>query len=297
MRFVRFDMGDGPEVGIENSSGRLVPSLEICRVLGWDPVESIQEIIDTWNEFRIGEASIQAEQLQGLNTSAVKILTPIPWTKRNVFCLGKNYLEHAKELEGLTANLSGVPEYPIYFTKTASPAIGPNEAIRIFPEVTGGEVDYEVELAIIIGKQGVNINPKDVEDYIFGYTILNDISARQLQVRHTQWFRGKCLDTHTVIGPVVVHKSLLPLPLDLKLETRVNGELRQESDTKHLIFDIPTIISDISRATTLYPGDIIATGTPSGVGMGFKPPRYLKQGDLVECRIEGIGVLRNPVTL
>ncbi len=297
MRFVRFDLGDGPEVGIENSSGRLVPCLEICRDLGWDPVDSVQEIIDTWNEFRIGEASIKAEQLRGFDAETAEILTPIPWTRRNVFCLGKNYIEHVRELEGLTANLSGVPEYPIYFTKTASPAIGPNDAIRIFPEVTGGEVDYEVELAVIIGRQGVNISPLDAEDYIFGYTILNDISARQLQMKHTQWFRGKCLDTHTVIGPAVVHKSLLPLPLDLKLETRVNGELRQESDTKHLIFDIPTIISDISRATTLYPGDIIATGTPAGVGMGFKPPRYLQPGDLVECRIEGIGVLRNPVTL
>ncbi len=297
MRFVRFDLGAGPEVGMENSMGRLVPCSEICRILGWDPVESLQEIIDNWNDFRIGDAMIQAEKHPGFDPAGATILTPIPWTKRNVFCLGKNYLEHAKELEGLTANLSGVPEYPIYFTKTASPAIGPEEAIRIFPEVTGGEVDYEVELAIVIGKQGVNINPLDAEEYIFGYTILNDISARQLQVRHTQWFRGKCLDTHTVIGPAIVHRSLLPFPLNLKLGTRVNGEVRQESDTSHLIFDIPTIISDISRATTLYPGDIIATGTPSGVGMGFKPPRYLQAGDVVECWIEGIGVLKNPVTL
>ncbi len=297
MRFVRFDSGTGPEVGIENSFGKLVPCSEICRKLGWEPVDSVQEIIETWNEFRVGEASVQAELMEGYNPAETSIMTPIPWTRRNVFCLGKNYMDHAKELEGLTSNLTGVPEYPIYFTKTASPAIGPNEAIRIFPEVTGGEVDYEVELAIVIGKQGVNINPLDVEEYIFGYTILNDISARQLQIRHTQWFKGKCLDTHTVIGPAVVHKSLLPLPLNLKLGTRVNGEIRQESDTAHLIFDIPTIISDISRATTLYPGDIIATGTPSGVGMGYKPPRYLQAGDVVECWIEVIGVLKNPVTL
>ena len=297
MRFVRFDSGTGPEVGIENSFGKLVPCSEICRKLGWEPVDSVQEIIETWNEFRVGEASVQAELMEGYNPAETSIMTPIPWTRRNVFCLGKNYMDHAKELEGLTSNLTGVPEYPIYFTKTASPAIGPNEAIRIFPEVTGGEVDYEVELAIVIGKQGVNINPLDVEEYIFGYTILNDISARQLQIRHTQWFKGKCLDTHTAIGPAVVHKSLLPLPLNLKLGTRVNGEIRQESDTAHLIFDIPTIISDISRATTLYPGDIIATGTPSGVGMGYKPPRYLQAGDVVECWIEVIGVLKNPVTL
>lgn len=297
MRFVRFDLGTGPEVGIENSFGQLVSCSEICRILGWDPVATMQEIIEGWDEIRIGEASVQAEKHPGFNPADAVILTPIPWPKRNVFCLGKNYLEHARELEGLTANLSGIPENPIYFTKTASPAIGPEEAIRLFPDVTGGDVDYEVELALIIGKKGTDIDPLDAEEYIFGYTILNDISARQLQVKHTQWFRGKCLDTHTPIGPAVVHRSLLPFPLSLKLGTRVNGEVRQESSTDNLIFDIPTIISDLSRATTLYPGDIIATGTPSGVGMGFKPPRYLQAGDVVECWIEGIGILRNPVTL
>lgn len=296
MRLVRFDLGSGGVAGIENGSGRLVPCSEICRTLGWNPVDSVQGIIDRWDDEQVREAVIQADKMQGFDPSEAAILTPIPWTKRNVFCLGKNYMEHARELEGAGANLSGIPDYPIYFTKTASPAIGPDEAIQLFPEITGGDVDYEVELAVIIGKQGVNIAPADAEAHIFGYTILNDISARQLQVKHTLWFRGKCLDTHTVIGPAIVHRSRLPLPLELKLGTNVNGEVRQASDTGHLIFDIPTIISDLSRATTLYPGDIIATGTPSGVGMGFKPPRYLKEGDVVECWIEGIGVLRNPVT-
>lgn len=297
MRFLRFDRGAGPEVGVENSAGRLVTCRDICSALGWRPVASIQEILEEWEEPRLFEAAEQAEKLSGSDPAAARILTPIPWTRRNVFCLGKNYVEHAKELEGLTANLSGIPQHPIYFTKTASPAIGPEEAIRLFPEVTGGDVDYEVELAVVIGKQGVDIAPEEAESYVFGYTILNDISARQLQVKHTQWFRGKCLDTHTVIGPAIVHRSLMPLPLNAKLGTRINGETRQESDTGLLIFDIPTIISDLSRATTLYPGDIIATGTPSGVGMGFKPPRYLQAGDVVECWIEGIGTLRNPVTL
>jgi len=297
MRFLRFDLGTGPEVGVENSAQRLVSCSEICSALGWKPVDTLQEIIEGWDDVRISEAAALAESLPGSDPAGAVILTPIPWTKRNVFCLGKNYVAHAEELEGLTANLSGIPEYPIYFTKTASPAIGPEEAIRIFPEITGGDVDYEVELAVIIGKQGVDIDPLEAESHIFGYTILNDISARQLQVKHTQWFRGKCLDTHTVIGPAIVHRSQLPLPLNVKLGTRVNGEVRQESDTSCLIFDIPTIISDLSRATTLYPGDIIATGTPSGVGMGFKPPRYLQAGDVVECWIEGIGALRNPVTL
>lgn len=297
MRFVRFDSGNGPEVGIENREGLLVSCVEICSALDWEPVSAIQEIIEQWDDAMLQAATEQADRMPGVAPAAAAILTPIPWTRRNVFCLGKNYLEHAKELEGITANLTGVPEYPIYFTKTASPAIGPEEGIRLHTDVTGGDVDYEVELAIVIGREGVNIKPENAEDYIFGYTILNDISARQLQVRHTQWFRGKCLDTHTVMGPAIVHRSRLPLPLNLRLGTRINGEVRQESDTAHLIFDIPTIISDISKATTLYPGDIIATGTPAGVGMGFKPPRYLQAGDVVECWIEGIGTLRNPVTL
>lgn len=297
MRFIRFDLGAGPAVGIVNTKGRLVSCAELCEALGWPSVHDLQEIIDQWDDHRISEAAARAENQTGVDPADAVILTPIPWTRRNVFCLGKNYLEHAKELEGLTANLTGIPQHPIYFTKTASPAIGPDEAIRLFPEITGGEVDYEVELAVVIGKQGVDIEPQDAESHIFGYTILNDISARRLQVQHTQWFRGKCLDTHTVIGPAVVHRNLLPLPLVLKLGTNVNSEVRQESDTGQMIFDIPTIISDLSRGTTLYPGDIIATGTPAGVGMGFKPPRYLEAGDVVECWIEGIGTLRNPVTL
>lgn len=295
MRFVRYAGNGTSEIGIENSKGQLAACGDICRCLGWEPVATLEDIILRWDDEALALAARQAEALEGIPAAEAVILTPMPWPRRNVFCLGKNYAEHARELEGMTANLSGLPEHPIYFTKTASPAIGPEEAIRLFPEVTGGDVDYEVELAVIIGRQGVDIRPEDAESHIFGYTVLNDISARQLQVRHTQWFRGKCLDTHTVIGPAVVHKSALPLPLKLALGTRVNGEVRQASDTSCLIFDIPTIISDLSRGTTLYPGDIIATGTPSGVGMGFKPPRYLKEGDLVECWIEGIGTLRNPV--
>lgn len=297
MRFVRFETDGVQQLGVENRSGRFVPCSAICQSQGWAVPSSLQEIIESWTEAMVTRAREQAEAFAGIAPEALTLLTPIPWTRRNVFCLGKNYVDHARELEGMTANLSGIPTEPIYFTKTASPAIGPGEAIRIFPDITGGDVDYEVELAVVIGRQGVDIPPEEAEDYIFGYTILNDISARQLQVKHTQWFRGKCMDTHTVIGPAVVHKSALPLPLKLKLGTLINGEVRQESDTAHMIFDIPRIISDLSRGTTLYPGDIIATGTPSGVGMGFKPPRYLKPGDSVECWIEGIGRLENPVAL
>lgn len=157
------------------------------------------------------------------------------------------------------------------------------------------QLDYEVELAVIIGKKGTNIPKDQVEDYIFGYTIINDISARQLQQQHSQWYRGKSLDSFTALGPVVVHKSEMPFPIELDISSRVNGELRQNSNTKYFLADIPSIISEFSNGITLEPGDIIATGTPSGVGMGFNPPRYMKSGDVVECEIQNIGILRNAV--
>lgn len=293
MRFVRYAGNNGAELGICSAKGNVLPVESVCGELGWDKVDSLQQIIEGWDFDMLAKAAELAETQAIVPETSLKLLAPMPWPKRNVFCLGKNYVEHAKELEGQTANLSGIPEYPIYFTKTASPAIGPEDTIRMFEEITHGEVDYEVELAVVIGKQGTDIPADRAQDYIFGYTILNDISVRYLQTRHTQWFRGKCMDTHTVMGPAVVHKSALALPV--KLGTRLNGEVRQDSSTELMIFDIPTIISDLSRGTTLYPGDIIATGTPAGVGMGFKPPRYLKDGDVVECWIEGIGTLKNPV--
>jgi len=295
MRFVRYAGGSKPELGIGDGSGKIMPIAEVCRYLDMEPADSLLQIIDTWNDAMVARACEVATAHASIPEESLQLLAPIPWPRRNVFCLGKNYLEHAKELEGQTANLSGVPEYPIYFTKTASPAIGPNDPIRMFQDITHGEVDYEVELAVIIGKKGTDIPAERAEEYVFGYTILNDISVRYLQTRHTQWFRGKCMDSHTVIGPAVVHRTAIAFPPKLRLGTRVNGEDRQNSTTDLMIFDIPTIISDLSRGTTLYPGDIIATGTPSGVGMGFKPPRYLKDGDLVDCWIEGLGSLKNPV--
>jgi 2-keto-4-pentenoate hydratase/2-oxohepta-3-ene-1,7-dioic acid hydratase in catechol pathway len=156
-------------------------------------------------------------------------------------------------------------------------------------------LDYEVELAVIIGKEGRNIAREEVEDYIFGYSIFNDISSRRLQREHLQWFKGKSLDTYSVLGPVIVHKSAFAYPPEVEIECRVNGEVRQHSNTNLLIHNIATIISDFSQGITLEPGDIIATGTPSGVGMGFKPPRFMKKGDLVECEIAGIGILRNRI--
>lgn len=163
----------------------------------------------------------------------------------------------------------------------------------IIPKDYSHNFDYEVELAVIIGKDGKDIPFEEAEDYIFGYTIGNDITVRDIQKKHIQWFKGKSLDTCTSIGPYIVHKSAIPFPVDLDISSKVNGEIRQKSNTKDLIFDIPTIISDLSKGLTLRAGDIILTGTPAGVGAGFKPPKYLKPGDIVECYIEKIGSLTN----
>lgn len=223
----------------------------------------------------------------------VKLLAPIPAPARNIVCLGKNYQAHAEELKGQIFSDS-LPPYPIYFTKPDHTVIGHGQTILTHKDVTR-RLDYEMELAVIIGKSGMNIPREKAEEYIFGYTVGNDVSARDLQRRHTQWFKGKSLVSHCPLGPWIVHKSALPLPLALDMKCRVNGELRQQGNTRDMIFDIPTIISDLSQGYELRPGDIILTGTPSGVGMALDPPQYLKAGDLVVCQIEKIGTLQNPV--
>lgn len=228
-----------------------------------------------------------------LDIDNVKFGAPIPHPKRNIICLGKNYMDHAKETKGLPGGTNeDIPKFPIYFSKIANPAIGDGDVIRSYNEITD-KVDYEVELAIIIGKEGINIPREDAEDYIFGYTIVNDISARNIQRKHGQWFKGKCLDTHCPMGPYIVCKDEISFPVELDIQCTINGELRQNSNTRELIFDIPHIIEDLSKGMTLVPGDIIITGTPSGVGLGFKPFKFLKTGDVVECYIEKIGSLRN----
>lgn len=218
---------------------------------------------------------------------------PIPVPARNIVCLGKNYAAHAEELKGQIFN-EKLPQYPIYFTKPDHTVIGHEDSILLHSEISS-MIDYEVELAVIIGKKGIDIPKEKAEEYIFGYTIAVDVSARDLQRQHTQWYKGKSLISHCPMGPWIVHKSALPFPVSLDISCHINEELRQSANTSDLIFDIPTIISDLSRGYPLYPGDIILTGTPAGVGMGFDPPRYLKSGDRVVCKIQGIGTLINYV--
>jgi 2-keto-4-pentenoate hydratase/2-oxohepta-3-ene-1,7-dioic acid hydratase in catechol pathway len=228
-----------------------------------------------------------------LKSSDVKILAPIPRPKKNIVCLGLNYADHIKEdSESRTGANIDIPEHPIFFTKPPTTVIGPNEPI-VYPKSTQ-KLDYEVELALIIGKKGKYIQQEKSLSYVAGYTILNDISARDLQTQHQQWFMGKSCDTFAPMGPVILTKDEIENPHDLDLSLNVNGEIRQQANTRDMIFKIPEIISSLSNGITLEIGDIIATGTPSGVGMAH-PKGMLAPGDTVSATIEKIGTLENKV--
>ncbi|CAN5384248.1 fumarylacetoacetate hydrolase family protein [soil metagenome] len=229
--------------------------------------------------------------------NSVKILAPIPRPLKNIFCVGKNYREHAKEfhLSGFDAtSASSVPDLPIVFSKPATTVIGPLDTIPGHLDPTES-VDYENELAVIIGKGGRGISKDKAYEHVFGYTIVNDVTSRKLQNLHKQWFLGKGIDGFCPMGPAILTADSVPDVRTMKLQTFVNGELRQDAVVADLIFDIPTLIETISRTTTLEPGDIIATGTPAGVGIGFTPPKFLIKGDVVKVAIDPIGEMWNTV--
>lgn len=233
-----------------------------------------------------------------LPLSRVRLRAPLPEPRRNILCVGKNYYDHAHEFDrsgfNATPGSDAVPEAPIIFTKPPSSVIGPGETIPAHLDPSRS-VDYEVELAVVIGKGGRGIARKDALTHVYGYTIVNDVTARHLQSRHKQWFLGKGIDGFCPMGPWLVTADEIPKVGKLRVESRVNGEVRQSAPVKDLIFDIPTLIATLSKGMTLIPGDIIATGTPAGVGIGFTPPKFLKKGDVVRLTIDQLGVLENPV--
>jgi 2-keto-4-pentenoate hydratase/2-oxohepta-3-ene-1,7-dioic acid hydratase in catechol pathway len=244
-------------------------------------------------EARRAEASGQGR----VPLAQVRLMAPIPKPARNIFCVGKNYREHAQELQ--TAGLKGggaeaIPELPIFFTKATSSVIGPGEPIPAWLDPTNS-TDYEGELAVVIGPGGRGIARAGAMRDVYGYTIVNDVTSRALQRRHQQWFLGKSLDGFCPMGPAIITADEVPDVGTLRVHTRVNGEQRQDAPVSGLIFDIPALIETLARTMTLVPGDVIATGTPAGVGMGFKPPRFLKKGDVVTISIDPIGTLENPV--
>lgn len=223
----------------------------------------------------------------------VKLHAPIPQPRKNVMCMAVNYAEHAKESAGMGGQ-TAPPEIPILFTKATTTINAPDAPFVIDPNVST-KIDWEVELGVVIGKSGKNIRAEDALSHVFGYTVINDITARDLQSRHKQFFKGKSLDGSCPIGPVVVTADEIADPQKLALHLRVNGETKQDSNTSEMVFGIPTIIATLSAGMTIEAGDIIATGTPSGVGFSRTPPEFLKAGDMVEAEVEGIGILRTPI--
>ena len=259
------------------------------------PVPDMNTLIETMTLTDLRSAVAAAERGSALALSDVELLAPIPRPRQDVLCLGMNYLAHAEEAARYSADAFR-KERPVavYFSKRVSEAGKPDGLIPRHAGLTD-RLDYEAELAVVLGRTARDVKAADAADCIFGYTVLNDVSARDLQTGHKQWYFGKSLDGATPMGPVLVTADEIAYPPALEITCRVNGELRQQSNTSLLITSIGQILEELTAGMTLLPGTIIATGTPAGVGMGFDPPKFLQSGDVVECAIEGIGTLRSTV--
>jgi 2-keto-4-pentenoate hydratase/2-oxohepta-3-ene-1,7-dioic acid hydratase in catechol pathway len=290
MKVAAFVYQGRPSVGRISADGRRVEPFQLTAeqaALGALP------IVEAQVAGRALPATGQAIPLEQVQLSA-----PIPRPRRNVFCVGKNYHAHAKEFAGSGFDSSAksggdIPKDPIIFSKVPESVIGPGDTI-LFPSEVSTAIDYEAELTIVVGQGGKGIKAADAMKHVWGYTIINDMTARDWQGRHSQWLLGKSFDTFCPMGPWLVTADECD-GQNTDVKCWVNGELRQNANTRDFIFDIPKLIETISAGITLYPGDLIATGTPAGVGIGFKPPKYLKPGDVVRIEIAGIGVLENPL--
>ncbi|MDH3287392.1 MAG: fumarylacetoacetate hydrolase family protein [Betaproteobacteria bacterium] len=293
MRLVTFSDDKGARVGVHDPESSSVVDLSAGTRLPQDMNAFIalgkNGLSRARRSVRSGEGRIPFD--------SVKLHAPIPRPAKNILCVGKNYHDHAQEFHASGVDATGketIPEVPVMFTKWPNSVIGPGEPIPSANDYTN-TTDYEGELAVVIGEGGRHISKKDAYSRVYGYTIINDVSARTLQNRHRQWFLGKSLDGYCPMGPCIVTADEVKDVTQLQLVTKVNGELRQSAFVTQLIFDIPTLIETLSRVMTLEPGDLIATGTCAGVGIGFTPPKYLQPGDRVAITIEPIGTLENPV--
>lgn len=289
MRFVTFQRDGAPRPGVLSRDGARVLSLEEA---GAGNYATLLDMIAAAGPDQLARALAASETSGGVALGEVRLLAPIPQPPHDILCVGVNYRAHLEESETAMGEIPH--QSSVYFSKRANPVTGPDAVVDGHLELDP-QFDYEVELAVVIGKRGRDIPADRAAEYIFGYSVFNDLSARGLQKQHNQWYRGKSLDGFAVMGPSLVTADEIPFPPQLTLESRVNGEVRQHSSTKLYLADIPHLIAELSRGMTLEPGDIIATGTPSGVGMGFDPPRWLKSGDVVECEIQGVGLLKTIV--
>lgn len=256
------------------------------------PVEATRGALGLIERHASGQ-SLPALNREPVEMAKVRLLAPLPQPRRNVWCVGRNYRAHASELNAsvFKDNDKNPESWPIVFTKAPECVVGPFDDVRL-PVGISEQIDYEAELAVVIGEGGKNIGRSDALRHVFGYTVVNDVTARDVQMRHQQWDLGKSFDTFCPMGPWIV----TPDEMDgttTRIRCWVNGELRQDAPTENFIFDIPTLIETLSRGITLYPGDVIATGTPAGVGLGMSPPNFLRDGDVVRVEVDGLGHIEN----
>ncbi|MBP2310261.1 hydrolase [Azospirillum melinis] len=290
MKFVTFQHEGRRAVGVIDPDKQRVWPLDTIQ---GEPVGDMLDLIRRFDAIK-GHIALNAA---GIPLADVRLDAPIPRPDRNIFCVGKNYHEHAHEFTrsgfdaGSKQASDAIPEAPIFFTKPPETVIANDEPIR-YPHGVSDSIDYEAELGLVIGKGGRGISKAEAYDHVFGYVIINDVTARDWQARHKQWFLGKSFDTFCPMGPWLATADEVDAA-NLSLRCWVNDELRQNANTSDLIFDIPTMIETLSAGITLYPGDVIATGTPAGVGIGFTPPKFLKPGDRVTIEIDGLGRLSN----
>ena len=298
MRLVTFvpKKGAAPRVGLMHGGNHLIDLTQAGSKPPFDPADMVSLIAAgakgmAW----LRKTAAKVKEKQALPLGKVKLLAPIPRPRKNVFCVGWNYLEHFKEGEKGRAQKVDLPEHPAFFSKVATVVNGPYDPIPYDAKVSE-KIDWEVELGLIIGRGGKNIAEADAMKHVFGYTVVNDVTARDLQRRHGgQWFKGKSTDGSCPMGPWIVTADEVADPNDLRLTTRVNGVVKQDSNTSCLYFKLPRIIAELSLGLTLEAGDIIATGTPAGVGHARTPPEFMKAGDVLETEIYGVGLLRNTI--
>jgi 2-keto-4-pentenoate hydratase/2-oxohepta-3-ene-1,7-dioic acid hydratase in catechol pathway len=301
LRFVTFSpqAGTPPRVGVVNGKGMVVDVGAAARAqnmtLSFNP-SSMLSLIAAGPQ---GLAEVQrcaAVAKSALAVNSVRLYAPIPVPQRNVYAVGWNYLEHFHESITARAAKAKLPAHPVFFTKGTHTVNGPFDPIPFNPAISR-MIDWEGELAVIIGKRGTNVSEADAMNYVFGYTVINDTTARDMQVDHGgQWFKGKSLDGHGPMGPWIIPASEIDYD-NLNLTTRVNGVVKQHINTRQMYFKVPRLIAELSFGLTLEPGDMIATGTPSGIGAGRTPPEYLKPGDIMETEIDRIGTIRNEIQL
>lgn len=292
MKLLTYKFDGKEQVGVLSTNGTIIFPLAAFG-LNYENMNGVVQNMNESEKAQVYDQLLKIDEGNGIALTSVKLEAPIPVPIQDVICLGINYMAHAEEAESFSSDAFATKhQHAIYFSKRVNFAVPDGGIVDGHFDIVEN-LDYEAELAVILGKDAKNVAKEDVGSYIFGYSILNDMSARSLQTQHKQWYFGKSLDSFTPIGPWIVTSDEFDFPPKLKIQCRINGELRQDSNTALQIFKIDHVVSELSAGITLKAGTIIATGTPSGVGMGFDPPQFLKSGDVMECYIEGIGTLTN----